>query len=132
MTIDGYTQPGASANSNGPTQGTNAVILIELDGTNTGSDGGIDLRTGSDGTVIRGLAINRAGGPCINIEAGSNTIVEGNFLGTDPSGLVAHGCGYGIQETSVGSNITIGGTSARGAQPDLRQRRRGNPLGLER
>jgi hypothetical protein len=111
VTIDGYTQPGASANSNGPTQGTNAVILIELDGANTGSDGGIDLRTGSDGTVIRGLAINRAGGPCINIEAGSNTIVEGDFLGTDPSGLVAHGCGYGIQESSVGSNVTIGGTT---------------------
>ena len=51
MTIDGYTQPGASANTNGPTQGTNAVILIELDGTNTGIDGGLDLRTGSDGTV---------------------------------------------------------------------------------
>jgi hypothetical protein len=111
MTIDGYTQPGASPNSNGPTSGTNAVILIELDGTNTGPDGGIDLTTGSDGTVIRGLAINRASGPCINIEAGSNTIVEGDFLGTDPSGLVAHGCGYGIQETSVGSNITIGGTA---------------------
>jgi CSLREA domain-containing protein len=111
MTIDGYTQPGASANTNGPTQGTNAVILIELDGTSTGPDGGLDLKTGSDGSVIRGLAINRAGGPCINIEAGGNLVVEGDFLGTDPSGLVAHGCGYGIEETSVGSNITIGGTT---------------------
>ncbi len=111
VTIDGYTEPGASANTNGPTQGTNAVIRIELDGTNASIDGGLDLKTGSDGTVIRGLAINRAGGPCINIEGGSNTVVEGDFLGTDASGLVAHGCGYGIEETSVGSNITIGGTT---------------------
>ena len=33
VTIDGYTQPGASPNTNGPGLGTNAVILIELDGT---------------------------------------------------------------------------------------------------
>ena len=32
VTIDGYTQPGASANTNGPSQGTNAVIQIEIDG----------------------------------------------------------------------------------------------------
>ena len=34
VTIDGYTQTGASANTNGPTEGTNAVLLIELDGVN--------------------------------------------------------------------------------------------------
>ena len=44
ITIDGYTQPGASANTNGPTQGTNAVILIEIDGTNTA--------TGSEAAVL--------------------------------------------------------------------------------
>src|SRR5438094_308822 len=40
VTINGYSQPGASANTNGPNQGTNAVILIEIDGTNL-SPGGI-------------------------------------------------------------------------------------------
>jgi hypothetical protein len=110
-TIDGYTQPGASANSNGPTQGTNAVILIELDGAITGTNGALFLNTGSDGTVIRGLAINRASGPCINIVAGGNHVIEGNFLGTDPTGMIAHGCSDGIDEGGAGSNITIGGTA---------------------
>src|SRR6187549_3643712 len=36
VTINGYSQPGASANTNGPAQGTNAVILIEIDGTTLG------------------------------------------------------------------------------------------------
>lgn len=36
VTIDGYTQPGASANTNPPDQATNAVVRIEIDGTNSG------------------------------------------------------------------------------------------------
>ncbi len=32
VTIDGYTQPGSSANTNPPTMGINAVILIQLSG----------------------------------------------------------------------------------------------------
>src|SRR5262245_12398900 len=35
--IDGYTQPGASPNTNPPDQGTNAKLLIEIDGTNAGA-----------------------------------------------------------------------------------------------
>ena len=38
-TINGYSQPGASANTNAPNQGTNAVIQIEIDGTNAGTFG---------------------------------------------------------------------------------------------
>src|SRR2546423_510284 len=34
--IDGYTQHGASQNTNGPGLGDNAVLQIELDGTNAG------------------------------------------------------------------------------------------------
>jgi len=111
VTIDGYTQPGASANTNGPTQGTNAVILIELDGTNTGPNGALNLGTGSDGSTIRGLAINRNFAACILIAAGGSHVVEGNFIGTDPAGMAAHGCGVGIDSQSSGSGITIGGTT---------------------
>src|SRR5262245_45407421 len=39
VTIDGYSQPGSSANSRGPTLGDNSVHLIEIDGTNTGGGG---------------------------------------------------------------------------------------------
>jgi hypothetical protein len=109
MTIDGYTQPGASANTNGPTQGTNAVILIEIDGT-IGFDG-LDLQPGGDGSVIRGLAINRSSEACIAISGGSGSTIEGNFLGSDPTGMVAHACGYGILQQGNPTNITIGGTS---------------------
>ena len=35
VTIDGYTQPGSSANTNGPGLPDNSVHLIEIDGTNT-------------------------------------------------------------------------------------------------
>ena len=34
--IDGYTQPGASPNTNGPLLGSNGILKIELDGTNAG------------------------------------------------------------------------------------------------
>ena len=111
MTIDGYTQPGASANTNGPTQGTNAVILIELDGTNAGLNGALALSTGSETTTIRGLAINRNSDACIGITAGSNLVIEGDFLGTDPTGMIAHACGEGILEQGNPTNITIGGTT---------------------
>src|SRR5437868_13550397 len=36
VTIDGYTQPGSSQNTNPPTEPINAVILIELSGTMAG------------------------------------------------------------------------------------------------
>src|SRR3954447_3875756 len=51
--IAGYTQPGASPNTNGPGLADNAVLLIELDGTMVAGDG---LTLTHDSTV-RGLAI---------------------------------------------------------------------------
>src|SRR5437016_2554683 len=62
VTIDGTTQSGASANTNAPDQGSNAVILIEVDGTNTGtgtSAAVLYFASGAAGSVVRGLAINR-------------------------------------------------------------------------
>ena len=79
VTIDGYTQPGASENT--LAAGDDAVLLIELNGT-TGT--GIGLSLSSNDCTIRGLVINRF---FFGIElAGSNNVVEGNFIGTDPSG----------------------------------------------
>ena len=55
LLIDGYTQPGASANTD--PVATNAVLLIELDGSVAG---GVGLAVGSTpGVEIRGLVINR-------------------------------------------------------------------------
>jgi hypothetical protein len=110
-TIDGYMQPGASANTNGPDQGSNAVLLIELDGTSAGLNGALALGTGSDGSVIRGLAINRSPGPCIMIAGGNGSAIHGNFLGTDPGGTIAHGCAYGIEEIGNVTGYAIGGSA---------------------
>ncbi len=83
-TIDGYTQGPASENT--LAQGNNAVLRIELDGSDaTGSlpDG---LVISASNSVVRGLVINRFGGEGIQL-SGSNNKVEGNFVGTDSSGL---------------------------------------------
>ena len=56
--IDGYTQPGASPNTNGQGLGSNAVLKIELDGSNAGATAtGLILLAGN--STVRGLVINR-------------------------------------------------------------------------
>ena len=59
VVIDGYTQTGASPNTNPVTTGSNAVLKIELDGSNAGASSvdGLLITTGS--SVVRGLVINR-------------------------------------------------------------------------
>lgn len=51
----------------------------------------------------------------IAIAGGSGNVVEGNFIGTDPSGTMAQGnAGDGVA-ISEGSNNRIGGTTLRPA-----------------
>jgi hypothetical protein len=115
VTVDGYTQSGASANTNAPDQATNAVILIELDGTNTGigSDAAVlFFAAGSGGSTVRGLAINRGHYAGIRLSGVAGMILEGNFIGTDPSGTVPHGnTNFGILGNNGPSNVTVGGTT---------------------
>ncbi len=105
--IDGYTQPGASENT--APVGTNAVILIELDGGATLS---LALNvTGSlaSGSTVQGLAIGDfAEG--VNVGSGAdNCIIRGNFFGTDATGMVARPNATGLE---IGSNgELVGGTS---------------------
>jgi hypothetical protein len=105
MTIDGYTQPGASPNS--LADGDNAILRIQLDGgqllpsyaaltlsTGTGSTGGstvrgLNITTGLDATI--GLPGNGAEG--IWLKGGGNNHIEGNFIGPDISGLFAANLG---------------------------------------
>ena len=84
--IDGYTQPGASPNTNGPGLGLNTVLKIELDGTNVGATFGHGLHLAS-GSTVRGLAINRFSGEGIFLTASGN-IIEGNFIGTNVVGTL--------------------------------------------
>ena len=122
LTIDGYSQPGASPNT--LAVGNNAALRIQLDGSAvvfpvlmTG------LRLFADGCTIRGLVISRFSGHGIEVQSASN-VIAGNFIGTDASGMQAmgngtyQGNGIYIRPVSQAANQvhssdgnTIGGTA---------------------
>jgi hypothetical protein len=96
--IDGYSQPGASVNH--LSVGSDAILRIELNGDKAGA--GTGLRIHASEVTVHGLVINRFGGSGISI-AGSSEFIEGNYLGTDPSGTVDRG------NESAGLQINGGG-----------------------
>jgi len=112
VTIDGYTQTGAAANTN-PSGAINAVLKIVVTGVNDPTahdvDAAVNFVSGSDGSVVRGLVANsfRTG-----IALGApNVVVRGCFAGTDASGMTAAvndgmGIGGGL---GGGAAVTIGG-----------------------
>lgn len=104
VTIDGYTQLGASPNS--VATGNNAVLRIQLNGTNAGG-AAKGLTIEADGSVIRGLAINRFGFSGIEID-GSDNRVEGNFIGTSADGTSVLGNGADGIEVESGQDNFIG------------------------
>ncbi|HEV7405236.1 MAG TPA: choice-of-anchor Q domain-containing protein, partial [Chthoniobacteraceae bacterium] len=102
LTIDGYSQPGAKANT--LAVGSDAVLLIELQNTSGGSINGLNI-TGS-GNTIRGLAI---GGFEWGISlAGDGNVISGNFLGLHADGVTAFNNNYGVV-AYVAPNSIIGG-----------------------
>ena len=108
--IDGYSQPGASANT--LTTGDNAVLLIELNGAGAGGGAnGLTLAAGSDGSTIKGLVIDQFAADGIAIVGASNNVITGNFIGVDPTGTAARGNLVGIDLRSGSSNNRIGGTT---------------------
>ena len=92
VTIDGYTQPGSSPNN--ATSGTNALLLIELDGTFAGNNrintpvGGLTINIGSN---VFGLVINRFNGSGLVLRGAAGSTIAGNFIGTNAAGTVAMG-----------------------------------------
>ncbi|MGA9421940.1 MAG: CSLREA domain-containing protein, partial [Rhodanobacteraceae bacterium] len=101
--IDGYTQPGASPNS--LAIGDDAVLLIEIDGSGLTANL-FQLQGG--GATLRGLVINRVQANTFAIGSSDNTI-EGNFIGTDPSGMSYLGTNETVMNVQF-SNNRIGGT----------------------
>ena len=110
VNINGYTQTGASPNS--LDVGNNALLKVELNGSSAGS-GGIGLHISSSGCLIRGLVINRFGFDGI-LMAGASRVgnhIEGNFIGTDPTGTVDQGNGGdGVDITGSSQNVVGGDT----------------------
>ena len=110
VTIDGYTQPGASPNS--LEKGNDAVIKVLLGGLSAGA--GVDgLVIEADNCTIRGLLIRNFGGSGILItgpDATGNNI-EGNFIGLNRDGVTEKG--NGAMACSSAVSRTWSGNSGR-------------------
>lgn len=103
VVIDGYTQSEASANTLPPSEGNNAVIRIELDGSHIETYAvGLQIHAGQ--CTIRGLAIHDFES-LIQLEEGDDNVVQGNYLGTDASGQTTN------NESSQYRGIEILGSS---------------------
>jgi CSLREA domain-containing protein len=107
--IDGYSQPGSSVNT--LAKGTNAILLIELNGNNS-TDRGLNIFASN--SVVKGLVINRFTGISIEIappdDLLTNVRIEGNFIGTDAAGTSALGNRGGVDLFAT-ANSTVGGTT---------------------
>ncbi len=103
-TVDGYTQPGASPNTNA-LGGINAVLKIVLSGA--GAPGSTAFYLGANDLTIRGLAINGFNNG-IRAAFSNDATIQGCFIGTDAAGAAALPNTWGIN-AEYGSNLTIGG-----------------------
>jgi uncharacterized repeat protein (TIGR01451 family) len=117
VTIDGYTQPGASPNT--LANSDNAVILVQIDGSLLGlgfNARGLNLAGGS--STIRGIDFSNCGESGTFVSSSSN-VIEGNFFGVDPTGSTAapgiNGIDIRGENFSIANNNTVGGTT-----PDAR------------
>ncbi|MCE3003806.1 MAG: hypothetical protein LW860_14065 [Xanthomonadaceae bacterium] len=118
VTIDGYTQPGATPNTRTPAQGgLDTQLRIVVSGQN-GLSGSVGLvfenQTASGTRTLRGLAI---AGFETQVRWDANLpgdlIIEGNFIGTDAGGVAPPAAGLagrsGIFVFGSLGNMRIGG-----------------------
>jgi hypothetical protein len=106
--INGYSQTGSSVNTQADTD--NAVLLIEINGAGAGANPCLQISAG--GSTVRGLVINRCGADGILLQTAGTNIVEGNFIGIDPTGTIIRSNTFSGVSITVGStNNTIGGTT---------------------
>ncbi len=123
VTIDGRTQPGFTD-----------VPIVELSGEGLSEDR-IALILAAPNNVVRGLIVSawpafRENGETfcgcgINLAGANNSIVEGNYVGTDATGLQAKANEQNAIAISTGSNNLIGGTT-----PQARNVVSGNQVGF--
>ena len=134
ITIDGYTQPGASPNT--LSVGDNAVILIQLDGGGPGVSASGQLAIFGNDCVIRGLSFTGFQAPGHDFhhaaiyygtafpEGVRRIRIEGNFIGLEPDGVTLGGNDFGIYGFGDSGNV-IGGNN-----PAARNVISGNGTGL--
>lgn len=108
--IDGYTQPGSSENtiplSGG---GTNAILNVEISRTGgLTDDTALEFDQNASNSVVRGLVINGFD-LGIFVTGGKGHKIQGNFIGTSPSGTTADANFWGMRID--GDESLIGGNS---------------------
>jgi parallel beta-helix repeat protein len=123
VTINGYTQrpcltdtgqvanppPCSKANTNTVlAQGTNVNLLIVLNGAFLSASSGL-IRINASDVVVKGLVLKCYNSGISIQPGGSHAVIEGNFIGTDPSGTtVSCMANNGVNVFGGGAN-TIGG-----------------------
>jgi uncharacterized repeat protein (TIGR01451 family) len=109
VVIDGYSQPGSSANA--LADGDNAVLLISLNRGNLPVNG-LTITAGK--STVRGLVISGGASDitnAIDVTTNGGDRIEGNFLGPDATGTADVGTlGRGVHIEDAADN-TIGGTT---------------------
>jgi CSLREA domain-containing protein len=113
VTIDGYTEPGASVNT--ATTGTNAVLQIVLNGSNA-PDTAAGLRM-TAGSTVKGLVINGFNTGVILFpdggQQGEGNRLEDSFFGTNAKGTTTVSNRIGVFPTGIatGKNEVVGGNT---------------------
>jgi hypothetical protein len=135
LTIDGYTQPGAKANT--LAIGSNAVLLIQIDGgSNAQPSLVVGISIAAADCTIRGLIITGFQSDGIESTA-DRSVIEGNFIGIGGSsgafqqaGIHISGADYLVGGTSLATRNMIGGNQT-GIWAGTSQRGRivGNQIG---
>ncbi len=123
VTIDGYSEPGASVNTSNTTD--NAALTIVLNGFTKSVTDGIQLSNAD--VTVRGLDFEGFSHSGITIASPGGDTITGNFFGIDPTGAFNANTvnTYGILTNGANGN-TIGG-----AAPDLRNVVSNNDYGID-
>jgi CSLREA domain-containing protein len=112
VTIDGYTQPGAAANTAAAWQPENADIRVVLDGS--AIPGGQDswgLWLSAKNLTVRGLSFVNFEDEAIKFATFPSAAIKGNYIGLYPDGhtVGANSVGITLRSSEVGN--LVGGTS---------------------
>ncbi len=105
LVLDGYSQPGSSSNTLAAAD--NAVLRVGLSGA---SATGSALQINGSNSVVRGLVIGAWAGAGVDVKGSGGNVIEGNFIGTDSTGMQPrpNGCvGVGLNSP----NNLLGGAS---------------------
>jgi hypothetical protein len=104
LVMDGFTQPGATPNTNPVGSACNAHIIIDIDGGFT-SDG---FKFQAPGT-LRGVALHAFTGSDVVVQA-DPVVIEGNYIGLDSDGFGGYQNHTGILIQA--NNCHVGGATA--------------------